>query len=85
MGLMCTLSLHLLLVFFLVVWRLALQLFLTFTDSVCGFPAIRSLSVRLDFETLLPDRSSKYRQTDPRKSAKNCQILGKAYMFKVEC
>ena len=38
----------------------------------------------LDFETFLPDISSKYRQTDPRKSAKNRPILGKAYMFKEE-
>ena len=36
----------------------------------------------LDFETFLLDRSSKYRQTDPRKSAKKCPILGKASMFK---
>ena len=30
------------------------------------------------------DRSSKHWQTDPRKSAKNCPIFGKAYMFKEE-
>ena len=74
--LVCTLSLHLLLVFFLVVWRLALKLLHWLgmripcdTIDRCG---------RLDFETLLPDRSSKYRQRDPRKSAKNCPILRKA-------
>ena len=39
---------------------------------------------RLDFETFSLDRSSKHRQTEPQKSAKNCPILEKAYMFKEE-
>ena len=38
------------------------------------------------FRNFLPDRPSKYRQTDPRIESlrKNCPIFGKAYMFKVE-
>ena len=81
-GLVCTLSLHLLLVFFLIERRPALQLLYRQRMRIpCDAIDMRG---RLDCEIILPDRSSKYWQTDPRKSAKNCPILGKAYMFKVE-
>ena len=65
-GLVCSLSLHLLLGFFLVVRRLALRLLACssasgdsfFIDSVCGFLAIWSdTHGLLDFETFLHDRS----------------------------
>ena len=69
-GLVCSPSLHLLLVFFLVVQRLAFQLpdILFFTDSVRGFLPIRSIPV--DFETFFARQVLEYRQTDPRKSTK---------------
>ena len=42
----------------------------------------RSCAVR--FWIFLPDRSSKYWQTEPRKLWQNCPRLQKAYIFKVE-
>ena len=59
-------------------------------------PAACTVSLRYDwyawtvgFRNFLPDRPSKYRQTDPRtwrieSLRKNCPIFGKAYMFKVD-
>ena len=81
-GLMCSPSLHLLLIFFfslVVRWLAPLLEIFFFTESVCGFLAIRS--IRVDcwiLKLFLPDRSSKYRQTDTWKSVKKLSDIWKS-------
>ena len=93
-GLVCSPSLHLLLAFFLVVRRLALQL-LYFqrsffqTGSVYGFLAIRLIRVDCWISKLFTRQTLEIPTDRPtnmtnRKSAKNCPIFGNAYMFKVD-
>ena len=86
-GLMCSPSLHLLLAFFswcgglLCFWR-SFSTLTTYADSFLpsSFLAIRS--IRVDcwiLKLFLPDRSSKYQQTDTWKSAKKLSDFLKSF------